>query len=209
MAALVKAGGDGAEVLEPVDTALHDVAAPVGLSVERWRPAASAAPGQAVSLAVAALRADAADATALQQSAARRQPVGSVHAQHRGALAGAPPLQTRHTDGVEHRAQVAHIRALPGRDEQAQRTGSSVAAQVDLGGAHAARAPQPLVAQRPPFSACGSWCRAPQALRCALTCVASSAAPFQSISPRASASACRACSRRSQVPSRRQRTKRS
>lgn len=161
---LVEADGDGAEVLEPVDAALDDVAALVGLCIEVRRSAASAPTSQAMTPRVTPLRADAADAALLQRPARGGRAVGPVHPQHRGPLARTPSTQARHPDRIEHRQHVSHVGTLPGRHHQPQGTGAAVAAQVDLGSQPATRVPKPLVVRIPPFSARAAWCRAPVAL---------------------------------------------
>jgi len=95
--------------------------------------------------------------------------------------------RARDPDRIEHGHQVCDIRALPSRDQQPQRAALTIAIQMDLRGQPAARTPEPLIMRMPLFSALAGRLRAPVALRCALTWVALSAAPSQSMSSLASA----------------------
>lgn len=169
MAALVIAGCDGAEVLQPIDRSLDDVAAFVGFGVEAGRRSAPSSFSQSTLLRVKAFRANAPDATALNLLSIMTCAVGAIDTQARWAFAGTSLGRTWHTDGIKYLPKVRRIAALPGSDDNGQGQTMPINTQVDLAGNAAARASQPLVGYGPLFSAAGSFLRAPAALRWALT----------------------------------------
>ncbi len=209
MAALVIARRYGTEVFQPVDGALDDVASFVSCGVKtRWR-SSLAALAQPVFPRIETLGANATHAALLDLLPIMACTVGAVHAQAGRALAWATRARPGHINGIEYRPDLCRVTALPGSDHDRQWQPMSIDTQMDLAGDAAPRSPQPLVGYGPLFSAAGTFFRAPAALRWALTCVASSAAPSQSIRPASSAAACMTLSRRCQVPLHDQRTKRS
>jgi hypothetical protein len=169
MAALVIAGCNGAEVLQPINRPLDDIATFVRLGVEPWRRATPSPFTQSALLRVKAFGANTPYATALNLLSIMTCAVGAVDAQARWAFAWAAPTRTRHTDGIEYLPKVRRIAALPGSDDNGQGQTVSINAQVDLAGDATARSTQPLVGYGPLFSAAGSFFRAPAALRWALT----------------------------------------
>jgi len=209
VSALVVASGDCAEVLETVDGSLDDIAPLVGDRIECRRATAVPAPTLACGHGITAFGADTSDAAPLDDLPMCAGTICPIHPQAGRSLAWPAGAAAWHCNGVKHRRDLGHVGALPGGDRKAQRTCMAVDTQVDLARQSSTRAAKPLVAQSPLFSADGAARRAPVALRWAFTCVASSAAPSQSICPAASACACNARNSRCHVPLRDQRTYRS
>jgi len=209
MAALFIAGCDGPEIFQPVYRAFDDVAAFVSHRIEAWWRSASTSFSQAVFLRITPLWANTTHAPVLDLLPIMACTISTIDAQAGWTFSWASPPRTGHADGVEHRSNLRRIAAVPSSDYDRQWQAVPVDAQVNLASDAAARPPQPLVGYGPLFSAAGLFFRAPEALRWALTWVASSAAPSQSIRPASSAVACMTLSRRCQVPLRDQRTNRS
>lgn len=200
---------DSPEVFQPVDGTFNDIASFVIISIEGCRSAATATSPQTSGLGISALWTNTLDAPPLNQLAGLPRTIGAIYPQARRTLSRASPPWTVNANGVKHRSSLRDISALASSDDHRERTGIAVRTQVNLGCQATSRVAQPLVAYGPLFSALAADFRAPQALRCALMCVESSAAPSQSIWPLASAfawSRLRICCH---VPLRDQRTKRS
>ena len=185
------------------------VALAVADPVEPERPARP--PGAAGAL-VGPLRDGVRDATAAQQEPTPRIAVTLVADHVVGPLARpTPPARPRHPDRVQDRLQLGTVMPLAGGEHHAQRPAAAVAAKVNLGGQ-----PAPGTAKRlglvtgvPPLvSARAGRLRAPAACWWARTLVASTLTTHSS-SPTASDLVWAWANSRSQVPSRRQRTKRS
>src|SRR5215469_7054220 len=202
VASLVEARADGTKVLESVDASFDYVASLVCLCIAGRRATSTRSFGQARLASILAFGADHADPTSAQRLTILPCPVGPIEPQTRRWLSRGTTEPLRNVDGIEHRFHLRGVVALACGDHDREGAHLTVDAEVDLGRALSARVADPLVRQRPLFSALAGAFRAPAEARCALMCVASSAAPSQSMSPRASASACNAWRMRCHVPSR-------
>jgi site-specific DNA recombinase len=185
------------------------IAAPIALPVKGQRPAWP--PGLADAL-IGPLGDGVGDATAAQQPPTSGVAVALVADQVVGSLTGpAPPRRPRHADRVQHRPELGRVMPLTRGEDHAQRPAAAVTAKVNLGGQPT---PGPaerlgLVTDQPPFpSARASRLRAPAACWWARTLLASTLTTHSS-SPTASDLVWAWANSRSQVPSWRQRTKRS
>lgn len=142
---LVCSGGQATPLLEVIDAPLDGVALFVGLAVEAWRAATSAASPQAVADLVARLRDDCADSPASQVAADGAGRVGAV-GQH-GHRPGPWPARSasRHTDAGHHRLESGCVTGLACSDGEGQRPGTAVRGQVDLGTQAAAGASKGVI----------------------------------------------------------------
>ena len=176
---LVVAGGDSAKLLEAVDEPLHAVARPVGRPVKVALAGLGGPAGD-----------DRANLPAAQALARGRATLALVAGQPAGAEAGPAGTAPPHRARVQQGGQGALLVPLPTRQGEGHRPAVALGADVDRGAA-----PAPAVAARvvaPPL--------APAAWGCARTTVPSTKCNSQSPWPAASASACRAARRRSQIP---------
>jgi hypothetical protein len=169
MAALFIAGCDGAEVFQPIDCTLDDVAAFVSQPIESRWGAATIAFAQSVFLRIAALRANTTHAPVLDLLSIMACAIGSVYAQARWTLARASSSRTGHANGIEHRPNLGSVTALPSSDHDRQWQAVPLDTQMDFAGDATPGSAQPLVLYGPLFSAAGNFLRAPEALRWALT----------------------------------------
>jgi len=206
VSALIVSGGDGAEILEAIDSPLDDIAALVGFGVKGGWTAAAGPFGKAMMTSILPLWADALDAPAPDRLPRLACSIGPIHPQPGWASPWSARAKPRNGDSVQYRLQLRHVTALTGRHQQRQRPAMAIDAYMDLAGPAASGMSQPLVPYGPLFSAWAKDLRAPAALRWALIWVESSAAPAQSICPAASAWACNCLRMRCQVPLRDQRT---
>lgn len=134
MAALLVARCDGSEVFKTVDGALDDIAPFVSLGVESWRRATTVAFAQPAFSCVQPLRANTSHAALLDLLSIMTCPISTVHTQASWPLAWASSSEARHADGIEHRADLRRVAALPGRDQDRQRQAVPVDAQMDFAG---------------------------------------------------------------------------
>src|SRR5215218_432418 len=206
---LLEAGRHRAELLEPVEAPLHHIATPVVLPVKGQRP--TRPPGTTGAL-VRPLRDGVGNAAAAQQPPAGRVAVRLVADQMIGPLARpAPAAGTGHRDRVQNRLELGRVVPLTRGEHHAKRPAAAVAAQVELGGQPTPGAAERLglVTDLPPLvSARAGRLRAPAACWWARTLLESTLTTHSN-SPTASDLVWAWASSRSQVPSRRQRMKRS
>src|SRR5690606_26425588 len=127
------AGGQGTELLEPVEAPFHDVTTLVDLRVEhRWAPAAMALT-EPVGGVVLLLRAGERDATAAQGPAGGGAGVGLVRQDPVRTLPGPAGPVALDADLVQQRQQLRVVPGLPGREDHAHRQPAAVGRKVDLG----------------------------------------------------------------------------
>jgi hypothetical protein len=206
VAELVITGSHGPELLAAVHQPFDPVALPVAGLVERWRPAATAAPPGPVSLLVGRLGYRVGDLPAAQRGPVSPRTVCLVRAEEGQPLAGpTDPARAGYRHRVQQGYQLSGVGVLAWGDPAGQVPAPSLTDRVDLRGEPAARAAQTLPARRfrrgaPPFCAPAAcwWARTTEV----------SAWPCQSRSPAASALVCRCASMRTQVPSSCQRANR-
>jgi hypothetical protein len=132
MAALVVAGCDSTKVLEPVDGAFDDIAAFVSGLIETWRGSASTPFAQPVFLCITAFGANTTHATVLDLLPIMACTIGPVDAQAGWTFSRSPPPGAGHTDGIEYRADLRRVAALPGSDHDRQRQAVPINTQVDF-----------------------------------------------------------------------------
>jgi hypothetical protein len=134
MAALVIAGGDSTEVLQPVNSTLDDVAPLIVFGIEgRWA-ASSAAAFETVFFRILALRTDAPDSTSLNQLSRLPGTICLIDPQAGRTLFRAARPNARNGNRIQHRGQLGDIGALASSDGHRQRAGISVHTQVNLAG---------------------------------------------------------------------------
>lgn len=206
---LLVPGGNGAEVLEAIDAAFHDLSAPIGLCVELRRPSPPAASTKTRFARVFALRTHAANLASTEDTPVLARTIRPVHPQGGGSLAGAPRTGAPDPNSIQKGHQVRGVTGLSGRHQNTERPTVPVHQNVNFAGSSPSTDAEPLVVEGPLFSSLAGCFRAPTALRWALTWVLSRAAPSQSIFPSASAFSCRAARISAQTPLRDQRVKRS
>ncbi len=207
---LLVASGYPAPLLEPVYAPLYYVAPRVGHDVETRRP--SGTPHTTLPL-VAPLRDSVADPAPPQQSSTTRVAVAFVGNEVLWAFAGASgsTRKTGHPDGIEYRLKLRALVALARRHDDRERSPLPVAGEV-----HLARQSSPTTSDRlvrwmgdPLFTSRMLGSRlAPAACWWAQAMVLSTLTSH-SRSPTAVDLVCAWASKRSQVPSRLRRTKRS
>lgn len=202
-------GSHGSKILEPVDASLHYVAALVRLCIEcRWTSALGTSL-QPRLFGVFALGTHAADATTSQQAPKLPGPIRFVHAHARRALARSSHTDARNTHHLQKWPQKGRVVDLALGNQDGQGSSVSVGEHMDFAGPASTTCAEPLAGDQAPFSSLALVLRAPVALRCALMCVLSTAAPSQSMLPSASTCICSAVRMRCQVPSRDHATNRS
>lgn len=118
MAALVIAGSDGAEILEPVDRTFDDITSLVFIWIKRRRTAAMAAARKAMLLGVLALRANASNTASLKQLARLAGAISFIDPQAWWPLFRTSRPGARNGNGIEHRTQLVDIGTLAGRHDQ-------------------------------------------------------------------------------------------
>ena len=165
MAALVVTRCNGAEVLQPVDRPLDDVAAFVGFDVEPWWRATVASLAQSAFLRIETFRTHTAYPAVLDLLSIMTCAIGAVDAQARRTFARPASGRTRYRDGIENLSKICRITALSSSDDNRQGQTVPINTQVNLAGDAAARSAEPLVSYEPLFSAAGNFLRAPAALR--------------------------------------------
>jgi hypothetical protein len=120
MATFFVTGRDGAEIFQPVDCTLDDIAALVSGRIESWWGTSSVALTQSILLRIAALRANTAHATVLDLLSIMARAIGAVYAQARRPFARASSARTGHADSIEYGADLRCVAALPGSDHDRQ-----------------------------------------------------------------------------------------
>jgi len=175
--AFVVAGGDGAELPELAEAALHGVALLVAPGIEGRRTAARAAAVAAVLVLVLLDRDDRMDPALAQVGAVRRRRVRPIG--HHPARPGAGPTLAAagNADLVQQRDELRAVAILARGQDAGDRAAPAVGGQVDLGAQPATGPAQRLpdrpgreilVIRWPPLaSSAGSSCRAPAACWCA------------------------------------------